>query len=53
MLADAFHYAIKFEAKHKGKSHFANKPIDLKFEKKSLFDSKKVQEPFSGDSAKA
>ena len=26
MLADAFHYTIKLEAKQKGKEHFANKP---------------------------
>ena len=38
MLADAFHYANKLEAKQKGKECFANKPTGRTSEKKSPAD---------------
>ena len=43
MLANAFHYSIKLEAKQKGKSHFVNKPRGWTFDKKSLVDSDKFK----------
>ena len=44
-LADAFHYAITFEAKNKGKSCFTNKPIGRTSEKKSPVNSNKFKNP--------
>ena len=43
MLANAFHYANKLEAKKKGKIHFANKPIGQTSDKKSPSDSDKFK----------
>ena len=45
MVMDAFHYARKFEAKQKGKSHFTNKPTCRTTNKKSLADSDKFKNP--------
>ena len=45
MLADAFHYAIKLEAKQKGKTCFTNKPTGRTSEKKSPTDSEKFNNP--------
>ena len=44
-LEDSFHYAIKLEAKQKGKAHFMNKPIGLASDKKSLAESDKFKNP--------
>ena len=44
-LADAFHDAIKIEAKHKGKICFMNKPTGQTFNKKSPVDSDKFKNP--------
>ena len=45
MLADAFHYSSKLEAKQKGKSLFTNKPIGRTFDKKSPADFEKLKNP--------
>ena len=44
-LADAFHYAIKLEAKQKGKERFMNKTIGRTFDKTSPTDSDKFKNP--------
>ena len=41
MLADAFHYASKLEAKQKGKIRFVNKPTGRTSDKKSQAESDK------------
>ena len=45
MLADAFHYAKKLEAKQKGKARFTNKPTGRTSDKKSTSDSDEVKNP--------
>ena len=45
MLADAFHYASKLEAKQKGKACFATKPIGQTSNKKPPTDSDKSRQP--------
>ena len=45
MLADAFHYACKIEAKQKRKIHFANKPTGRTSDKKSPANSNKFKNP--------
>ena len=45
MLADAFHYSIKIEAKKKAKAHFTNKATGQTFDKKSLADLEKFNNP--------
>ena len=45
-LADAFHYTSKIEAKQKGKSCFANKPIGQTSDKKSLANSDNFKHPY-------
>ena len=45
MLVDAFNYANKLEAKHKGKAHIANKPTSQKYDKKSPIESDKFKNP--------
>ena len=45
ILADAFHYVSKLEAKHKGKAHFTNKTTSQTSDKKSPADSNKLKNP--------
>ena len=44
-LADAFHYASKLEAKHKGKAQFTNNPTGRTSDKKSPADFDKFKNP--------
>ena len=44
-LVDACHYAIKLEAKQKGKIHFINKTTNQTSDKKALNDSNKFKNP--------
>ena len=44
-LAGAFHYAIKIEAKQKGKARFTNKQTGQTSDKKSSIDSKNSRNP--------